>query len=224
MGKINLSTKRLQIDKANARIVAVIAAAVFVTIFAIVGSKALLDQRAYQSRVIAEKEIAKAQLKENLEALDSLKQSYERFVTTSENVIGGNPEGEGDRDGDNAKIILDALPSKYDYPALTSSLEKILNDNNFRIDSISGTDDEIAQSEQESTPDPQPIEMPFEVTVTSEYTKLHSLMQLLEISIRPMHISSLTFSGDDEATQLVIEAHTYYQPAKSLDITTKVVQ
>lgn len=224
MAKIGVSTKRLQISKANARIVVTIALAAVLTTFSLVASKALLSQRSYQARVIAEKEIAAKQLKENLKAVESLRNSYTQFVNTPQNVIGGDPKGTGDRDGDNAKIILDALPSKYDYPALTTSLEKLLLERNFKIDSIIGTDDELTQAAQTSSANPEVIEMPFEVTVTSNYESLSSLIQVFELSIRPFRINNLTFSGDDETTQLIVTANTYYQPAKSLDITTKEVK
>lgn len=219
-----ISTKRLQINKANARIVVIIGLAAVLTTFSLVASRALLSQRAYQARVITEKEKAANQLKENRKAVETLRASYTQFIGASQNIIGGNPQGTGDRDGDNAKIILDALPSKYDFPALTTSLENLLLERSFKIDEITGKDDEVAQSSQTSSPNPAPIEIPFEVTVTSNYESLRELLQVFERSIRPFHINSLTFSGDDSATQLIIEANTYYQPAKSLDLTTKDVR
>ncbi len=225
MAKNNPSTKRLQISKANARIVVIIAGAAVLTTFSLVASRALLNQRLYQARVIVEKEKAAKQLKENRKAVESLHSAYTQFVTTPQNVIGGDTNGTTDRDGDSAKIILDALPSKYDFPALTTSIEKLLTEElSFKIDNISGTDDELAQAAQTSSTSPEPIEVPFEVSVSSNYDSLYSLFLVFELSIRPFHINTLTFSGDDQETQLIVNAHTYYQPAQSLDITTKEVK
>jgi len=224
MAGINFSTKRLQINKANARIVIIIALAAFVTTFSLVASRALLSQKSYQDRVAKEKQITLNQLKANLKAIDSLKNSYTQFMGTTQNIIGGDPKGTGDRDGDNAKIILDALPSKYDFPALTSSLEKLLIGKNFKVESLTGVDDELVQTAQTSSPNPNPIEIPFQLTVTSSYGSLSTLIQAFQLSTRPLNIKALTFSGEDSATQLIIDASTYYQPAKSLDIKTKDVK
>ena len=124
-----LSSKRLQIDKANASMVAFLAVAAFIAVFSLVASKALLSQRSYQSRVIAEKKKALTQLKTNNQAATELVAAYKSFVAAPENIIAGSASGSGDRDGDNAKIVLDALPSKYDFPALVTSIEKILKAN-----------------------------------------------------------------------------------------------
>lgn len=224
MAKLPISTKRLQIDKANTRIVTIIAVAAILTTFSIVASRALLSQRSYQARVIVEKEKAAKQLKINRENLERLKTSYLAFVSTPQNIIGGDSKTNGEKNGDNAKIILDALPSKYDFPALASSLEKVLDERNFKVESITGTDDELTQAAQTSSPNPTPIEIPFELTVNSDYNSLRSLVEVFELSIRPMNITSLTLSGDNTSAQLGISAKTYYQPAKNVDITKKAVR
>lgn len=224
MPKITFSAKRLLINKANNRTVVIISLAAVLTTFSLVASNALLGQRSYQARVIAEKEKAAAQLVDNLTNVKNLRDSYLGFVSTQQNIIGGDSKASsGDRNGDNAKIILDALPSKYDFPALTSSLEKLLDERAFKVESISGTDDELLQSAQTS-PTPVAVEIPFELNINSNYNSLKSLIEVFELSIRPMHITALTFSGNNEATRLTISAKTYYQPAKNLDITTKEVK
>ncbi len=223
-GKMQLPTKRLMIDKANGQIIAMIAGATVVVIFSLVASRALLSQRSYQSRVITDKEKAVRQLKSNVDAVSNLVNSYNQFVSQPANVIGGNPAGTGERDGDNARIILDALPSQYDFPALATSLEKLLTSPNYTINSISGTDDEINQQKQVETPEPQPVEIPFEIGVTSTYGAAQSLVQTLQNSIRPFHINKLVFDGSDSKMDVTITAKSYYQPEKALTIRTKDVK
>lgn len=223
MARVSFSSKRLQISKANAQVVMAVAIAAFVTTFSLVAANALLGNRSYQSRVIGEKEKAVSQLNENKQAVVSLAEAYREFTSRTENIIGGNPSGEGDRDGDNAKIILDALPSKYDFPAVTSSIEKILAEQNYTIESIVGTDDEVAQNESAS-PNPQPIEIPFEFGVNGKYSTMEDLLGTLERSIRPFEIVTLSFKGTDNEITLTANAKTYYQPEKSLSITKKVVE
>jgi hypothetical protein len=219
------SIKLLGIGKANAQMVAAIAIASFVTVFCLVASQSLWSTQRYQSRVIAAKEKANTQLKANEKAVDSLVASYKSFVTTGNNVLGGSINGTGDNDGDNAKIVLDALPSKYDFPALTSSLEKIFKDQNLNVTSITGTDDEVAQSATASSASPATVTMPFSFTISNaSYSSVQNLISILQRSIRPISIDSLTLAGGANDMQFTVNAHTYYQPGKDLSITKQVVR
>ncbi|HMS50303.1 MAG TPA: hypothetical protein PKA02_02600 [Candidatus Saccharibacteria bacterium] len=222
--KLQLPTKRLQINKAQTTIVATVAIAAFVAVFSIVSCKSLLTQRSYQSKVIAKQTKARDQLRSNLEAIGSLVTSYKTFTGAPENAIGGNPAGTGDRDGDNAKIVLDALPSKYDFPALASSLEKILNDRKFKIGGITGTDDELEQSKNQTSDSPQPIDMPFEVAVEGSYASIQDLVGVFEKSIRPFDIQKLELSGGVSNMQFNMSAKTYFQPEKTLNIKMETVK
>lgn len=223
MAKDNPSTKRIQINKANTRMVGAIAGASVIVIFSLVASRALMSQRAYQSRVISEKTKAVNQLKDNVKSVQNLATSYSAFVGTSSNVLGGNPSGTGDKDGDNARIILDALPSKYDFPALATSLEKILTSNSYKVNSITGTDDEL-QQQNTSSPSPAPVEIPFQISITGAYASMKDLITTLEKSIRPIQIQTLQLSGSDSNMQVSISAKTFYQPEKNLTITTKEIK
>jgi hypothetical protein len=229
--KLNFSTKRIQINKANARIVVILAVASFLVTFSLIASKGLLSQRSYQSRVISKKKEALTQLEHNAAAAKDLITSYEQFVDPSVlNILGGNPQTEkgkeGDLDGDNARIVLDALPSKYDFPAVATSIEKIVTDLNITLAGINGADDEIAQKEVNNTPqaDLVPIEIPFQFSVSSDYKSLQALLKTLERSIRPIYINTLSFSGTNEKMTLSIQAQTYYQPPKSLTIQMEQVR
>lgn len=222
MAKVPASFKRLQIDKANTIMVATVAISAFVVVFSLIAARSLWVKRGFQSRLINEKETAVQQLETNLATVDELVVAYTAFVETPDNVIGGNPSGKGDKDGDNAKIVLDALPSKYDFPALATSLEKILNSKNYTINSISGTDDEIAQSaEQAST---SPVEMPFELSATGTITNAKDLLLLFERSIRPITVDTVSISGTNSELQISVTAKTYYQPEKTVNVQKKVIK
>lgn len=219
-----LSNKRVQIDKANAMMVVVTAVSSFIIVFSLVASRALLSQRAYQSRVINKKEQARDQLKTNLDNIKKLETAYTSFVGTSQNIIGGSSTGQGGKDGDNGRIVLDALPSKYDFPAVTSSLEKILTQNGLSIVNMTGSDDEVAQQSNASINNPQPIPIPFEVTVGGSYGSIQNAITVFEASIRPISINGIKFSGTDAKLNADIKAQTYYQPETSLNITTQVIK
>lgn len=220
-----VSKKKLAIDKANAQMVTIMAVASFLTVFSLMASHALISQERYQSRVISAKSKALDQLKANVNTVDQLVKSYQSFISTSNNVIGGSADGQGDNDGDNALIVLHALPSEYDFPALTSSLEKILSDRNFKIASISGTDDELTQQQNQSSSNPEPVTMPFNFSVSdANYGSVQSLIDLLQRSIRPIQIDTMTLSGGQNSMQLSVSAHTYYQPEKDLKINKETIK
>lgn len=219
------SMKRLAIDKANTQMIVILSVAAFISVFCLVASKAVLSQNAYNAKVISAKEKANKQLEDNIKAADTLVNHYEAFVDTSTNAIGGNKSGTGDNDGDNAKIILDALPSAYDFPALTSSLEKITSDRKLNVSSITGTDDQVNQQGNATSTKPQAVPMPFELTINdASYQGVQSLIDAFEHSIRPIQIDKLEISGGGTKMQAVVTAHTYYQPGISLNIKKEVVK
>lgn len=218
------SVKRALIDKANTTVVVVVSIAAFLVAFSLVATKTLVSQAGYQNRVISAKRDAVKQLKDDLSAVTTLKKSYDAFNSTTQNAIGGNPSGVGQRDGSNSKIVLDALPSTYDFPALTTSLETLLSGQGVKINAISGTDDEVAQSTNQTSVSPAPIQIPFQVSVSSNYDGIKNVVTTFEHSIRPIQLVTLDLSGNQGNLTLAVDAHTYYQPAKSLTINTKVVQ
>lgn len=222
MAKPRVSQKRSQLEKANTRMVITVAVAAFVVMFSLVASHALWKQMSHQSHVIAAKEEARNQLDTNLETIDDLQVSYNAFIETNENVIGGNPRGQGDKDGDNAKIVLDALPSKYDFPGLATSLEKVVKANGSDINSISGTDDEVAQSAEQNNNGP--IEVPVELSALGDYQSTQNLLTLLQRSIRPIQVQTLELTGTNSDLVTNITAITYYQPERTLKVQTKVIK
>jgi hypothetical protein len=224
MAKTASFTKRTLITKANSTMVLATGAAAFVVVFSLVASRTLISQASYQNRVISAKKEALSTLESDLAARDSLVASYKGFVGTPENVLGGNPEGTGDKDGDNAKIVLDALPSKYDFPAMVTSLEKLIEGQGLTIMAISGTDEEITQSVNQTNAEPQPIAMPFQIQVGGSYDSIQNLVDVFKRSIRPFQIQKIEISGDEGSMTATIDAKTFYQPEKGLNIRTEVVE
>jgi len=224
MAKVHVSTKRMMISKSQSQIVVVTAIAAFVLVFTLVAARSLVSQMAYQNRVIGAKKTAVEQLRANIESTTSLVNSYKAFVGTSQNVLGGNPTGSGGKDGDNAKIVLDALPSKYDFPALTTSLEKILTSQNLQIQSITGTDDEVAQAGNQVSAEPQPVPMPFQVSVMGDYQAMQNVIKTFNQSIRPFQIKTIQLGGGQQEMTMTLSAETFYQPEKDFNVTKQVIK
>lgn len=216
--------KRMQIDKANTVMVIVLSVTSFIIVFSLIAGKALLSQRAYQAKVITKKEKARDQLKTNIDTSGTLRTAYQSFIGSSQNIISGNPAGTGPKDGDNAKIILDALPSQYDFPALANSLDKLLSDNSVKISGITGSDDELTQQSNLSSATPTTVPIPFSINISGNYKSVQNLISVFERSIRPIQPTVLKFTGSDKTLNLDMKAQTFYQPAKSLQNTTEVVK
>ena len=225
MANKNITSKKVAISKSNAQVVTVVAVACFISVFCLFASKAVWDSNTYKAKVISVKQKAHNQLSQNVKSYDSLKASYEDFDNKPTNSIGGNRDGTGDNDGTNSKIILDALPSSYDFPALASSIEKIMADRSLKVGSITGVDDQVAQASNSSSSAPQAVPIPFSFTINNaSYDSVQKLMDALGHSIRPIVVDTLNVSGGNNNMTITVTAHTFYQPAKNLDIKKQVVK
>ncbi len=218
------SIKQETVNKLNQRIMVIIAVAVFVAVFTIVSSKTLLSQYSYQQRVISAKHTADLQLKSNAATVKQLIVSYQKFIDTSQNVLGGSTSGTGQNDGNNAEIVLDALPSQYDFPGLVSSLYNLLSNPNYTINSISGTDNSLSLPPAQTGSVPTAVQIPFQVSVTGPYSSIQQVVQTLQDSIRPIVIQTIQLSGNDASLTATITAYTYYQPAVQYSIQSEVVK
>lgn len=219
MGEGVITSKRKQIDKTQAKLYGIVMAAAIVSVFALVAAKSFFGQASYYNKVNGIKEKAVKQLKENQDAVSSLVKSYQSFASQNPNLIGGNATGKTGRDGDNGRLVLDALPSKYDFPALATSLEKMLN--GFTINSISGSDDSTIQDQAGAA---KLVEMPFIVNVSTDYNGAQRLLSSLEKSIRPFQVDKMAFSGTNGSLKIEIKAKTFFQPEKMVKIDSKVVK
>jgi Tfp pilus assembly protein PilO len=218
------SIKRNLISKANTTIVAVTAGACFIVVFSLVASVTLVGQFKYQNKIISAKREARDTLKKDIESTKTLAAAYRAFTTTSQNVLDGDPNGQGGQDGNNAKIVLDALPAKYDFPALATSLEKILNNQAVTIRSIGGTDDVLNTANTSLSTSPQATAMPFKISVSGDYDSMRNVVNALERSIRPIDVQSISITGNQTELTMEVTAQTYYQPGKDLKIGTKVIK
>ena len=223
--KVNISSKHLQIEQANSRIVIVVAVASVITIFSLMSAKTLLSQINHQRHIISARNDAVKQLKKNIEVANSLEKYFDAFNSANPNIIGGiaNNDSHGPSDGDNARITLDALPSVYDYPALVTSLEKILKTQNLTNIGITGTDQsDTLKNESTTNPKAQPIEIT--INGTGSYGAIQNVIKDLERSIRPFDVVTFELKGDESKLDMTVKVNTYYQQAKSLGSQIKEVK
>lgn len=224
MNRPNLSAKRISIDKTNASLIVIVSVTAFVVVFCIVATRALYSQLTYQSRVITEKKKTLKTVEENIAQVEQLNIAYKAFSESSTNVIGGNPKGTGDRDGENPRIILDALPSKYDFPALTTSLDKLVKSGGFSLVAVNGIDDEVNQSANQSAVAPVAVDMPFTLESNVAPSDGKRFLELFERSIRPIQMQKLVITSQESNLKVEMTAKTYYQPEKKMNFTEEVVK
>lgn len=223
-----VSTARLKMDKTNSRILAVVVVAVFVSVFCLMSSKALLGQAAYQRRLLGARRITIGQLKNDKTAATTLVDQFVKVFQGSSptNVLGGKAVASGNTappDGDNASIVLDSLPTTYDFPALISSVEKILSNDSISSPQINGTD-QSATADNKPSDNPKPITIDLTVAGQGSYDHAQKLIADFERSTRPFDITSLQLTGSSSFMSFQMNVHTYYQQAKTLGIGSKEVK
>ncbi len=219
------SIKHNLIDKANKRIVILTSVAGFIVVFTIVAANTLVGQIAYQDKVIGTRKDALQVAQTNLTNVEQLISQYNAFNGTSQNIIGGDTATIGDGNGDNAQIIINALPSRYDFPALTASLEYLAQKNGLKLTGITATDDEITQQLNTSSSAPAPIEIPFVLAAEGSHEAVQALIKDFQASIRPFQVRALQMTAaEDGKVSATITAVTFFQPAKNLNVREEPVQ
>lgn len=219
-----VSVKHLQIDKNQSSVLAIVAVAVALVVFGLFATKSLVSKGLYQRRAINARHQVVATLKSNYTSAQTLLNQYNVFAQADPNALGGSATGSGNGAGDNARIVLDALPSTYDAPALATSIEKLLTGRGMTIDSLTVTDNPATYSNQAQAR-PQPTSVQFSFEGNTNYAGAQQLLQDFERSIRPFDLNNLEVDGTDSNMKLTVNMTTYYQVAKSLDLTpTKVVK
>lgn len=162
--------------------------------------------RAYNKRVIGVRTDARDLAVKNVDSLDKLSQSLSDL----------------EKQKYDSGWVLDALPSRYDFPALATSIEKLIQQNGLELESFIGQDDAVNAVNEQSSP--EPVDIPLTVSVTGSYIEIQDFIQQLEASIRPIQVQEITFSGNDGTMSSTIKMLTFYQPSESLDFTTVEVK
>lgn len=209
MKKSNIAatTKRQLIKKSGSTVVIAMAISAIIVAFSLVTINYLWDLSQHNKRVIKEKSAASNILEQNVENIELIQNNFtvlEAGDTTS-------------------AVILDALPSKYDFPALTTSLESLVKRSGLTLNSFSGDDEEDAALQIQTQP--APIEIPFTLNVSGSYSNIQKFVKNLEVTIRPMKIVRMELKGSsDSAMKATVSVITYYQPATSLEVETRILQ
>jgi hypothetical protein len=219
---------RIKLDKAQSSMMITVAVATIITVFCLMGAKALLSQGAYQHRVISARQASIKQVNTNIANANTLATHYNDVFEgdSPANIIGGrNTKSDQAQppDGDNGTIVLHALPTTYDFPALLTSVSKILSSHGVTNQSISGSD-ESPNFKNDPVPKPSPVQIGLSASGTSTYEVTQQVISDFERSIRPFDINKLAISGNQSSMTLSFDLTTYYQQAKTTALTSKEIK
>ncbi len=218
--------KRQQIASSNKAMFLWVAGASVMVAFALVVSVFLVKQIMFTEKVLIEKNNTIGTLDKNLRISGELDNNVKKLradknLTTVRSSASDN----------NLDVVIDAMPYKADDVALGSSLQgALLTGASIEALSIESTDAASADSESSTdvsslqpVGDAQPIVFSFKATGTSN--QLESILDRLNRSIRPIHVVSLQLesAGANNLTATV-QAATYYQPQKTVELKEKVVK
>lgn len=217
----SLTEKNKQLENLINKTVVISGVGIFFIIFFIFSINSLYSRYSYQSKVISLQNKALVNLNKDITASKGLNKAFVGFIQSNPNIINGNSTNPNSvNGGDNSKIILDALPSSYDFPELVTSLQNLLTSQSVSINSISGID----QSATVNTSSASVVtSIPFQISVTGTYSNIQNLITAMQNTIRPIDILSIDLSGDQSSISATISAQTYFQPGIKFKINKETV-
>lgn len=170
-------------------------------VLAVIIGRVLLGTMMLNARVIGKKNQANKQISANYDNLKSLQSEY--------NSLGSLRD-----------TATTALPTKPNLPQLWATLENIGNSSGVATSSVSATT--ISDAEAPAGSGVQ--QLTISISVQGSYTAVQNYLQNLELSTRPMRVTSITLSGTNNTVQASLTVVTYYQGAANLQVGSEVVK
>jgi hypothetical protein len=103
-------------------------------------------------------------------------------------------------------------------------MDKLLKSNGFTLSSIVGVDQEATEASNSGGVNPQPVEVPFILESSINANDGTKFLQLFEKSIRPIVVNKVTLTSKSGNVKVSLDAKTYYQPEKKMNITEETVR
>ena len=215
--KINRLTglkKRQQIEVAGRTMFVWVAIAAVALSFCIATGQYLFTKWDFNNKILGKKYTTAQTLANNITNAQKLKQEVDNLTANQDLAsIKTNP------DDPNTKSVLDALPTTFDPAALATSLQQVvLSRSGVSIENISVPPDMDVSAGAEAPSAKGPQEIKFSFAVTGTYDKIRTLMIDLDRTVRPMKLTSMALSGDDENLRAAFDFVTYYQPAQTVSL------
>ena len=218
--------KRTQIAKANKTMFIWIAVASALVGSALVVSFFLFQKAIFNEKVLAEKSTTVQNLENNNKVAPEL-QSQIQVLDTNQALI-SSKANENDQA---VQAILDSLPSEGNSLALGASLQnKLLAGipgltavQSLQVDPIAGLESLNAGTTVDASTAVNANEISFRLVVKGNQEAIKTVLQNFERSIRTITITSLQIETQADGQLMTVQAKAYYEPAKTIELQTKVI-
>jgi len=220
--------KRTQIAQASRMMFIWVAIVSVIVGFAIVATIFLTQKLLFNEKILTQKEKTVATLNANNKVVSEL-EAQVRALDSNQALIGNKASP----DDQAVQVILDALPSDANSPALGASLQQKLLANiagltveSLQVDPVAGIETATgsASSTTSSTVNSTENQITFRLSVSGDETALKQVLQRLESSIRTIDIQTLTIESQSGKRILTIQARAFYEPAKVVELKDKTVK
>lgn len=212
--------KRAQIASANKTMFIFVAGVSALLGFTIVAVIFLSQMLFFNERVLAEKDKTVNNLKSNNKIVTDLEKNIKKLDANTLLI-----KSKANVDDKTIQVILDALPSEVNSPALASSLEQKLLTNitleSLDVKPVDGVENLNSISGVNTT-----NEINFTFTVVGNASALKKILLNLESSIRTIDVVSIRIDGqsDPESQRLTVAGKAFYEPAVKVELKEKVVK
>lgn len=222
--------KRNQIQKANRTmfIWVTVISAFFGT--ALVVMSFLIQILMFNEKILKIKSDTISTLDQNIKNISEL-EAQVRLIDTNEALakLKAKPEDQA------VQVILDALPSEANSPALGSSLQNKLlagipglsPDLPISVEPVSGVENLIGDGNVVSAVETEKVgsnTISFSFTATGNNDALRAVLQNLEKSIRTINALSIKIESQGNNQQMVVQGEAYYENEKVVELKDLVVE
>lgn len=220
----NPTTKRQQIDNTRQQMFIVTALAAGAIVLCVMVGWNLINRIIYQNKVNGELDKTSQIMQANVNSINSLIANIDNLKADKNLNLDNLKNGEESA----IQVILDSLPTDDNRLILSASLkDKILDKSGAHIDSIAVTQNgdsttdsttTVAQSNvtatsSSSTIYPTAQKIPFSTSFSGSESLIKQTLEVMENSIRPIHVESLSISINDTGDSASVNASTFYSPA-----------
>ena len=220
--------KRQQIFKANRMMFLWVAMASAVIGFALVISISLMQRIIYNQKVIGEKNKTYSTLANNNKKVSQLEDQI-KTINYSSDVLKKLRAKDSD---DPIQVVLDALPSDSNRLALGSSLQNVLLPNipgssleSMKVESTAEAGSVKKSTTTTGTVENNSLDVTFTLKINSgSEDSIREMLTRLEKSIRTFKVTNVKIEYSLDKMNVTVTAKAYYEPAKVVELTEKVVK
>lgn len=220
--------KRQQIFKANRMMFLWVAMASAVIGFALVISISLMQRIIYNQKVIGEKNKTYSTLTNNNKKVSQLEDQI-KTINYSSDVLKKLRAKDSD---DPIQVVLDALPSDSNRLALGSSLQNVLLANipgasleSMKVESTAEAGSVKKTTATTGTVENNSLDVTFTLKINSgSEDSIREMLTRLEKSIRTFKVTNVKIEYSLDKMNVTVTAKAYYEPAKVVELTEKVVK